>query len=115
LLKDANHDELLQAIRAVAGGQALFDSAIANRLMAYFQGLAASQKTRKVEHPFHALTGRELEVLRMIAQGHNTNEIARKMVISPKTVLNHITSIFSKLQVADRAQAIVQAHQAGQQ
>ena len=115
VLKDAKHDELLQAIRAVASGQALFGPAIANRLMAYFQGLAASQEARKVEHPFHALTSRELEVLRMIAQGHNNNEIARKMVISPKTVRNHITSIFSKLQVAGRAQPIAQARQAGLQ
>lgn len=65
------------------------------------------------ESPFPKLTERELEVLRLIAQGHNNQEIAQKLVISPKTVRNHITSIFSKLQVADRAQAIVLARQSG--
>ena len=65
--------------------------------------------------PFPELTERELEVLRLISQGHNNQEIAQKLVLSPKTVRNHITSIFSKLQVADRAQAIVRAREEGVQ
>ena len=62
---------------------------------------------------FPELTEREVEVLRLISQGQNNQEIARKLVLSPKTVRNHITNIFSKLQVADRAQAIVRAREAG--
>ena len=65
--------------------------------------------------PFPELTERELEVLRLISQGLNNQEIAQKLVLSPKTVRNHITSIFSKLQVADRAQAIVRAREEGVQ
>jgi DNA-binding NarL/FixJ family response regulator len=113
VLKGANHDELLQAIRAVAAGQALFGPAIANRLMNFFHGLSTKQAVNLTERPFPELTDREFEVLRMIAQGHNNNEIAHKLVISPKTVRNHITNIFSKMQVATRGQAIVQARQAG--
>jgi DNA-binding NarL/FixJ family response regulator len=112
LLKGADHDELLQAIRTVASGQALIGPEIASRLLAYFQGLSASQVAKDVDHPFCELTDRELEVLSMIAEGHIDNEIARQMVISPKTVRNHVTSIFGKLQAADRALAIFQARQA---
>jgi DNA-binding NarL/FixJ family response regulator len=59
------------------------------------------------------LTEREIQVLHLIAQGHNNTEIAEKLYLSPKTVSNHISNIFSKLQVANRAQAIVRARQAG--
>jgi DNA-binding NarL/FixJ family response regulator len=59
------------------------------------------------------LTEREREVLGLIAQGHNNEEIARRLVLSQKTVRNHVSNIFSKLQVADRAQAIVRAREAG--
>jgi DNA-binding NarL/FixJ family response regulator len=62
---------------------------------------------------FPELTGREQEVLDLIARGYNNAEIAEKLSLSPKTVSNHISNIFSKLQVADRAQAIVRARQAG--
>lgn len=113
LLKGASPIEMLSVIRAVAEGQALFGPAIAARLMNYFQELGRMTAASQPETPFPELTERELEVLRLIAQGYNNQEIAQKLVISPKTVRNHITSIFSKLQVADRAQAIVLARQAG--
>jgi DNA-binding NarL/FixJ family response regulator len=113
LLKGASPTEMLSVIRAVAEGQALFGPAIAARLMNYFQELERMPAASQPETPFPELTERELEVLRLIAQGYNNQEIAQKLVISPKTVRNHITSIFSKLQVADRAQAIVLARQAG--
>jgi DNA-binding NarL/FixJ family response regulator len=113
LLKGASPTEMLSVIRAVAEGQALFGPAIAARLMNYFQELGRMPAASQQETPFPELTERELEVLRLIAQGYNNQEIAQKLVISPKTVRNHITSIFSKLQVADRAQAIVLARQAG--
>lgn len=111
LLKGADPTEVLSVIRAAAEGQALFGPAIATRLMNYFKELSA--KPPVSAPPFPELTERELEILRLIAQGLNNQELAQKLVLSPKTVRNHITSIFSKLQVADRAQAIVRAREAG--
>jgi DNA-binding NarL/FixJ family response regulator len=113
VLKGASPDEMLSVIHAVVEGQALFGPAIATRLMNYFQDLGRLPVSLEPESPFPELTERELEVLQLIAQGHKNQEIAQKLVISPNTVRNHITSIFSKLQVADRAQAIVLARQAG--
>jgi DNA-binding NarL/FixJ family response regulator len=113
VLKGASPNEMLSVIRAVAEGQALFGPPIATRLMNYFQELGRMPLAAQPESPFPELTERELEVLRLIAQGYNNQEIAQQLVISPKTVRNHITSIFSKLQVADRAQAIVRAREAG--
>lgn len=109
LLKGASHDEMLRAIRAVAGGQAIFSSAIATRMMDFFNAMQPS----KVLDVFPELTDREREVLGLIAQGYNNSQIAQELVISPKTVSNHITNILSKLQVADRAQAIIKAREAG--
>ena len=115
LLKGADPSEMLAVIRAVAEGQALFGPAIAARLMNYFRDLSTLPASPHSETPFPELSERELEVLKLISQGQNNQEIAQKLVLSPKTVRNHITSIFSKLQVADRAQAIVRARQAGLQ
>jgi DNA-binding NarL/FixJ family response regulator/class 3 adenylate cyclase len=112
VLKGAHHDEILQAIRAVAGGQAVFGPAIAARMMNFFQGLNDVPQTG-ASAAFPELTEREREVLTLIAQGVNNKEIAERLVISAKTVSNHITNIFSKLQVADRAQAIIRARNAG--
>ncbi|WKZ41681.1 MAG: response regulator transcription factor [Anaerolineales bacterium] len=113
LLKGADPQEVLSVIRAVAEGQALFGPAIATRLMNYFQELGTKPPLSPTATPFPELTERELEILRLIAQGLNNQEIAQKLVLSHKTVRNHITNIFSKLQVADRAQAIVRAREAG--
>lgn len=113
LLKGADPQEVLNVIRAVAEGQALFGPAIATRLMNYFKELSVKPSLSQTGTPFPELTERELEVLRLIAQGLNNQEIAQKLFLSPKTVRNHITNIFSKLQVADRAQAIVRAREAG--
>ncbi|MEO5886155.1 MAG: response regulator transcription factor [Anaerolineales bacterium] len=115
LLKGADPQEVLNVIRAVAEGHALFGPAIAMRLMSYFRELSLRPASAQINTPFPELTERELEVLRLISQGLNNQEIAQKLVLSPKTVRNHITSIFSKLQVADRAQAIVRAREAGVQ
>lgn len=113
VLKGAHHDEILQAIRAVAAGQAVFGPAIAARMMNFFQGLNTTLHTGSAAQAFPELTEREREVLTLIAQGVSNKEIAEKLFISMKTVSNHITNIFSKLQVADRAQAIIRARDAG--
>jgi len=113
LLKGADPNEVLSVIRAVAEGQALFGPAIAARVLGYFKALSTNLNPNQTLAPFPELTERELEVLRLISQGLNNQEIAQKLFLSPKTVRNHITNIFSKLQVADRAQAIVRARKAG--
>ena len=115
LLKGADPQEVLSVIRAVAEGQALFGPAIAARLLHYFKELGTKPSLPRTATDFQELTERELEVLRLISQGLNNQEIAHKLFLSPKTVRNHITNIFSKLQVADRAQAIVRAREAGLQ
>ena len=109
VLKGAGQTEILKVIRAVANGEALFGPEIARRLMSFF---SAPKPAAPVE-AFPELTAREREVLDLIAQGHSNAKIARRLFLSPKTVRNHISNIFTKLQVADRAQAIVRARQAG--
>jgi DNA-binding NarL/FixJ family response regulator len=108
VLKGADQGELLRAIRAVASGEALFGPSVARRLTAFFatppQGSAL---------PLPELTDREREILGLIARGLSNPEIAGQLVLSPKTVRNHISSIFSKLQVADRTHAIIRAREAG--
>ncbi|MGH2625535.1 MAG: LuxR C-terminal-related transcriptional regulator, partial [Anaerolineales bacterium] len=113
VLKGSHHEDMLRAIRAVAGGQAVFGSAIAARMMNYFQSLESSSGPNRADRPFPELTEREREVLGLIARGSSNAQIAERLVISPKTVSNHITSILSKLQIADRAQAIIRARDAG--
>ncbi|MCL4488609.1 MAG: response regulator transcription factor [Chloroflexi bacterium] len=109
VLKGATHAEMLRAIRAVASGEAIFSPAIAARLMDYF----ANIRPHPSSPVFPELTGREREILKLIAEGHRNAEITTKLVLSPKTVRNHITNILSKLQVADRAEAILRAREAG--
>jgi DNA-binding NarL/FixJ family response regulator len=111
VLKGAHHDDILQAIRAVAGGQAVFGPGVAARLIGLFQNLGANAPATGEALP--ELSDREREVLQLMAQGAGNKEIAAKLVISLKTVSNHITSIFSKLQVVDRAEAIQRARAAG--
>ncbi len=107
ILKGADKAELLKTIHAVAAGEALFGPAIAQRITRFFAGLP------RAGQPFPELTERERDILMLITEGKNNAEIADRLVISIKTVSNHISSIFSKLQVADRAQAIVKARDAG--
>jgi DNA-binding NarL/FixJ family response regulator len=109
ILKDANEVEVLRAIRAVSSGEAIFSTTIAQHLIDFF----AAPRPTQPALPFPELTDREREILVLIAQGRSNAEIARSLVISMKTVRNYISSIFSKLQVADRAQAIVRAREAG--
>jgi DNA-binding NarL/FixJ family response regulator len=109
LLKGANHAEMLRAIRAVGSGEAIFSPAIATRLMDFF----AAIRPTELPQVFPELSDREREILSLIAQGYKNPDIAAHLVISPKTVRNHVTNILSKLQVADRAQAIIRAKEAG--
>jgi DNA-binding NarL/FixJ family response regulator len=113
VLKGAKPDELVQTICAVASGQALFSPAIASRIMRFFKEQSDFTTGSIPEDAFPELTPRELEVLELIARGDQNHKIAEKLVITDKTVRNHITSIFSKLQVADRAQAVIKARDAG--
>lgn len=110
ILKGADTADVLRTVRAVADGQALFGPAIAERLTSFFQhargeGLSVS--------PFPDLTHREREVLDLIAAGLNNQQIADRLYITPKTVSNHISNVFSKLHLDDRAQAIIAAREAG--
>ena len=109
LLKGAKYDEMLRAIRAVGGGEAIFSPAIAVRLMDYFASILPSM----LPQVFPELSNREREVLALIAQGQKNDDIATQLFLSPKTVRNHVSNILSKLQVVDRAQAIIRAREAG--
>lgn len=109
LLKGAGRDDVLRAIAGVARGDAVFGAGIAERILGYW----ASAERPPAPVPFPELTEREREVLEHIARGRNNAEIARSLVVSPKTVRNHISNIFTKLHLADRSQAIVRAREAG--
>lgn len=109
LLKGADQDELLSAIQAVSLGGAVFSPSIADRMMHYFAAIKPAQS----ESLFPELTEREVEVLDLIARGCNNSEIAEKLVLSGKTVRNHVSNILHKLELADRAQVIVRAREAG--
>jgi DNA-binding NarL/FixJ family response regulator len=109
VLKDADEEEMVLAIRAVGRGEAIFSPAIAERLLSYF----ASPKPATQPQVFPTLTDREREILNLIAQGHPNPSIAKRLHLSTKTVGNYVSNIFTKLQVADRAQAIIRAREAG--
>jgi len=109
LLKGAQGDETLRAIRAVANGEVIFSPGVAEKMMAYFaRGMQAAPDT-----PFPDLTPREREILELVAQGLTNPAIAEKLILSPKTIRNQVSNIFSKLQVATRSEAIVRAREAG--
>jgi DNA-binding NarL/FixJ family response regulator len=109
LLKGAKYDEMLCAIRAVGAGEAIFSPAIAARLMDYF----ATIRPPTAPQAFPELSEREREILELIAQGQKNADIADQLFLSPKTVRNHVSNILSKLQVADRTEAIIRAREAG--
>jgi DNA-binding NarL/FixJ family response regulator len=109
LLKDADQDELVRAVKAVFRGEAIFSPTIARRMIHYFSALPQTASAMA----FPDLTAREREILHLIARGESNTAIAKRLALSLKTVQNHVSNIFSKLQVADRAQAIVRAHDGG--
>jgi DNA-binding NarL/FixJ family response regulator len=108
VLKDMNDADISRAILAVGRGEAIFSPAIAGRLMTFF-----SARPALPSEIFPELTESERNVLKLMAQGLSNDLIASQLSFSPKTVRNYVSNIFSKLQVADRAQAIVKARQAG--
>jgi DNA-binding NarL/FixJ family response regulator len=108
LLKDADQAEIVRAINAAAAGEAIFGPEIASRVVDHFTAGAASTAAA-----FPSLTDREREVLDLIAAGKGNAAIAHDLMISLKTVRNHVSNIFTKLQVSDRSGAIVKARKAG--
>jgi DNA-binding NarL/FixJ family response regulator len=105
LLKGADQQDVERAIRTVAAGEAVFGSAIASRLVSYF--------TANRTAAFPELTPREYEVLELLASGRNNQAIADELRLSLKTVRNNVSAIFTKLRVADRAQAMIKARESG--
>jgi DNA-binding NarL/FixJ family response regulator len=108
LLKDSGGEGVVHAIRAVASGEAVFGPGVAERMIGFFSAPRAAPK-----RAFPELTEREEEVLSLVAQGKSNREIARQLFVSLKTVRNHVSNILLKLQVADRAQAVIRARDAG--
>ncbi len=107
VIKGAEQEEIGRAIRAVAAGEAIFGPGVAARVLQFFARPPAPTD------PFPELTGRERDILGLLAAGHPNPAIAARLGLSPKTVANHLSSIFAKLQVADRTQAILRAREAG--
>jgi DNA-binding NarL/FixJ family response regulator len=111
LLKNASIEELLSGIRAAAAGESLVSPAIATKVL---QRLRASTRSEhEVARISSALSARELEVLKLIANGKDNGQIALDLHISPKTVKNHISNILMKLQIENRIQAAVYAVRSG--
>jgi DNA-binding NarL/FixJ family response regulator len=109
VLKDTDEAEMVQAIRSAGVGQAIFSPAIAARLADFF----SSPHSIVPRSAFPALTDREREILGLIARGKVNAEIARQLELTPKTVSNYVSNILTKLQVVDRAEAILRAKEAG--
>jgi DNA-binding NarL/FixJ family response regulator len=109
LLKDSGGEGVVHAIRAVASGEAVFGAGVAERIIGFFSAPRAAAPQRV----FPELTEREEEVLSLVAQGKSNQQIARQLFVSVKTVRNHVSNILLKLQVADRAQAVIRARDAG--
>jgi DNA-binding NarL/FixJ family response regulator len=108
LLKGADQEEIRRAVQAAAAGEAIFGAGLASRLLAYF-----TARPDPAPPPFPQLTDREREVLELVAQGRSNAAIAARLQLSQKTIRNNVSNILAKLQVADRAQAIVRARDAG--
>ncbi|GGO87584.1 response regulator [Wenjunlia tyrosinilytica] len=109
LVKGTPREELLRAVRTVAEGGAVFSSAVAARLSGYFS--AVHDLPGRAAFP--QLTERERQILDLLARGYTNRRIARELVLSEKTVRNHVSHVFTKLQVTDRTEATVRARDAG--
>ena len=112
VLKGADGAETLRALHAVANGEAIFSPEITRRLTGYFAAPDGEPRTAAAQ-AFPNLTEREHEILSLMAAGYTNTAIASRLYLSPKTVRNYVSNIFTKLQVSDRPQAIVRAREAG--
>jgi DNA-binding NarL/FixJ family response regulator len=108
LVKGAEQEEIVRAITTVAAGGAVFGAPLARRIADFFTAGPVTP-----EAPFPQLTAREREILELLAAGRSNAQIAAALYLSPKTVRNNVSNVFAKLQVADRAEAIVRARDAG--
>jgi DNA-binding NarL/FixJ family response regulator len=114
LLKDADQEEIVRAIHAVHRGEVIFGPAVASRVIGYFNGFAGQKAARpEVSGALAELTDREHQILGLIAQGLTNGMIAARLSLSIKTVQNYVSNIFAKLEVEDRAQAMLRARDAG--
>jgi len=114
LLKDISSEEMAEAVRTVARGEALIQPSIARKVVAEFSRLAAGSSPAPERSPLKmpgALTERELDVLKALARGMSNKEIAAALVITEGTVKTHISNILAKLDVRDRTQAVLKAQQ----
>lgn len=109
LLKGADKAEILRAVLAVAAGEAVYGAAVARRIIGFFTGA----QQRYAAQVFPELTAREREVLDLVAAGSGNHEIAQRLVLSEKTVRNHVAAILLKLQAPNRAAAVAKARDAG--
>ncbi|MEI6623221.1 MAG: response regulator transcription factor [Actinomycetes bacterium] len=109
LVKGASQERIVSAVQSVAAGDLVFGADVASRVLLHFSG----ERRARAIGPFPTLTAREAEVLVLIAAGKNNPQIARELFLSEKTVRNHVSNIFTKLAVTDRAHAIVAAREAG--
>ncbi len=109
VLKDAEQDEIVRAIQAVGHGEAIFSPAVAARVIAFF----AAPYATAPKALFPTLNDREREILALMAGGATNEEIAQQLIVTQKTVSNYVSSILSKLHVADRVQAVIRAREAG--
>ncbi|MGB7980645.1 MAG: response regulator transcription factor [Candidatus Nanopelagicales bacterium] len=109
LLKGSDRDDIVRAVLSVARGDAVYGPSVARRIVDFFTGTSRTYSAQV----FPELTDREREILDLIAAGHGNHEVARRLVLSEKTVRNHVSAILTKLQLTDRATAIVKAREAG--
>lgn len=109
VVKGADTDDVLRALESVARGDAVFGPAVAGRVLSYLTRPLSARDPML----FPELSEREREVLELMARGLSNGEIARRLVLSPKTVRNHVSNVFGKLQVTDRAEAVLRARRAG--
>jgi DNA-binding NarL/FixJ family response regulator len=109
VVKGADTDDVLRALESVARGDAVFGPAVAGRVLSYLTRPLSARDPML----FPELSEREREVLELMARGLSNGEIARKLFVSPKTIRNHASNVFTKLQVSDRSEAVLRARRAG--
>jgi DNA-binding NarL/FixJ family response regulator len=108
LLKGADREEIARALTTVGSGEVVFSAALASRVLSWFAGGRSSEAL-----PFPHLTDREREILDLLARGLTNQAIASRLFVTDKTVRNHVSNVFAKLHVADRAEAVAKARDAG--